>query len=191
MFVIRAGRVIIVVSMVIGLLSGFDFKGTPVNNINDSALAASSKVITPLLAPIGVSNDNWQATVGLVTGIMAKEVVIGTLNSLYTGEDMQSNVFNPAEFNLVDELKNSVVETWRSLVETFTLSALANPIEASKGDGEMTSGQMGVMADKFGSGIAAYSYLIFVLLYVPCVSVMGAVAREAGRGWMCFSFFGD
>jgi len=189
MFVIRAGRVIIVVSMVIGLLSGFDFKGTPVTNINDSALAASSKVITPLLAPIGVNNDNWQATVGLVTGIMAKEVVVGTLNSLYTGEEMQSNAFDPAEFNLVEELKSSVVETWRGLVETFTLSALANPIEASKGDGEMTRGQMGVMAEKFGSGIAAYSYLIFVLLYVPCVSVMGAVAREAGRGWMCFSFF--
>lgn len=189
MFVIRAGRVIIVVSMVIGLLSGFDFKGTPVSNINDSALAASSKVITPLLAPIGVSDDNWQATVGLVTGIMAKEVVIGTLNSLYTGEEMQTNAFDPAEFNLVEELKSSVVETWRGLVETFTLSALANPIEASKGDGEMTRGQMGAMADKFGSGIAAYSYLIFVLLYVPCVSVMGAVAREAGRGWMCFSFF--
>lgn len=189
MFVIRAGRVIIVVSMVIGLLSGFDFKGTPVSNINDSALAASSKVITPLLAPIGVSDDNWQATVGLVTGIMAKEVVIGTLNSLYTGEEMQTNAFDPTEFNLVEELKSSVVETWRGLVETFTLSALANPIEASKGDGEMTRGQMGAMADKFGSGIAAYSYLIFVLLYVPCVSVMGAVAREAGRGWMCFSFF--
>ncbi|MCP6127617.1 ferrous iron transport protein B, partial [Klebsiella pneumoniae] len=39
----------------------------------------------------------------------------------------------------------------------------------------------------FGSAAAAYSYLIFVLLYVPCISVMGAIARESSRGWMGFS----
>ncbi|HAJ3625371.1 TPA: ferrous iron transport protein B, partial [Escherichia coli] len=40
---------------------------------------------------------------------------------------------------------------------------------------------------KFGSAAAAYSYLIFVLLYIPCISVMGAIARESSRGWMTFS----
>ena len=64
---------------------------------------------------------------------------------------------------------------------------LANPIEASKGDGEMETGSMGVMSSKFGSPAAAYSYLIFVLLYIPCISVMGAIARESSRGWMGFS----
>jgi len=72
-------------------------------------------------------------------------------------------------------------------VETLSLSTLANPIEASKGDGEMATGTMGVMSEKFGSPAAAYSYLIFVLLYIPCISVMGAIAREASRGWMGFS----
>ncbi|MNV71764.1 Ferrous iron transport protein B [compost metagenome] len=51
----------------------------------------------------------------------------------------------------------------------------------------MDVGSMGVMSSKFGSGVSAYSYLIFVLLYVPCVSVMGAIARESSRGWMTFS----
>jgi len=64
---------------------------------------------------------------------------------------------------------------------------LSNPIEASKGDGEMSGRSMGVMSEKFGSAISAYSYLIFVLLYVPCVSVMGAIARESSRGWMTLS----
>lgn len=78
-------------------------------------------------------------------------------------------------------------ETWQSLKDTFSLSVLANPIEASKGDGEMATGAMGVMGQKFGSASAAYSYLIFVLLYIPCISVMGAIARESSRGWMGFS----
>ncbi|MBC8950473.1 Fe(2+) transporter permease subunit FeoB [Xenorhabdus sp. TS4] len=186
-FVIRAGKVIVAASMLIGALNSFSFSGKTVDNINESALASVSKVLTPVLQPIGVHADNWQATVGLITGAMAKEVVVGTLNTLYTAENITQESFNPDEFNLLDQLKDSVAETWDSLKETFTLSALSNPIEASKGDGNMDRSSMGTMSAKFGSAISAYSYLIFVLLYVPCVSVMGAIARETSRGWMTFS----
>ncbi|CDG19552.1 Ferrous iron transport protein B [Xenorhabdus doucetiae] len=186
-FVIRAGKVIVAASMLIGALNSFSFSGKTVDNINESALASVSKVLTPVLHPIGVHPDNWQATVGLITGAMAKEVVVGTLNTLYTAENLTQGPFNPDEFNLLDQLKGAVAETWDSLKDTFTLSALSNPIEASKGDGNMDRSSMGMMSTKFGSAISAYSYLIFVLLYVPCVSVMGAIARETSRGWMIFS----
>lgn len=188
-FVIRAGAVIIIASIVIGGLNSFSFSGKPVTNINESALASTSKVLTPLLHPMGATQDNWQATVGLITGAMAKEVVVGTLNTLYTAEKITNEPFDYENFNLLTELQDAVTETWHSLKETFTLSALSNPIEASKGDGEMDNGSMGVMSSKFGSSSAAYSYLIFVLLYVPCVSVMGAIARESSKGWMMFSIF--
>ncbi|MEG2042177.1 MAG: Fe(2+) transporter permease subunit FeoB, partial [Hafnia sp.] len=69
-FVLRAGKVIIIVSIFIGALNSFSFSGKAVDSINDSALASVSKVMTPLLQPIGVHSDNWQATVGLVTGAM-------------------------------------------------------------------------------------------------------------------------
>jgi ferrous iron transport protein B len=186
-FVLRAGKVIIIVSIFIGGLNSFSFSGKPVGNINDSALASVSKVLTPLLEPMGVHEDNWQATVGLVTGAMAKEVVVGTLNTLYTAEHITNEEFDAANFNLLDELGGAVQETWQGLKDTFSLSVLSNPIEASKGDGEMGSSSMGTMSTKFGTSISAYSYLIFVLLYVPCVSVMGAIARESSRGWMTFS----
>ena len=186
-FVLRAGKVIVIVSIFLSALNSFTLSGKAADNINDSALASVSRVITPLFKPIGVHEDNWQATVGLFTGAMAKEVVVGTLNTLYTAENIQQEAFNPAEFNLFDELGGAAQETWQSLKDTFSLSVLANPIEASKGDGEMATGAMGVMSSKFGSAAAAYSYLIFVLLYIPCISVMGAIARESSRGWMGFS----
>lgn len=186
-FILRAGKIIIIVSILIGGLNSFSFSGKPVDHINDSALATVSKALTPLLSPIGVHEDNWQATVGLFTGAMAKEVVVGTLNTLYTAEDIHNDDFDPATFSLMDELQDALAETWDSLKETFSLSAFANPIEASKGDGEMAGGAMGTMSSKFGSEAAAYSYLIFVLLYIPCISVMGAIARESSRGWMLFS----
>lgn len=186
-FVLRAGKVIVIASIFIGALNSFSFSGKPVDDINDSALASVSKFITPMLAPMGIHADNWQATVGLVTGAMAKEVVVGTLNTLYTAEHITHQEFDAANFNLLDELGGAVNETWQGLKDTFSLSVLSNPIEASKGDGEMAVGSMGVMSSKFGSAVSAYSYLIFVLLYVPCVSVMGAIARETSRGWMTFS----
>jgi ferrous iron transport protein B len=186
-FVLRAGKVIVVVSIFLSALNSFTLSGQAADNINDSALASVSRVITPLFKPIGVHEDNWQATVGLFTGAMAKEVVVGTLNTLYTAENIQEEEFNPADFHLGDELFSAVDYTWQSLKDTFSLSVLANPIEASKGDGEMGTGAMGVMSEKFGSASAAYSYLIFVLLYIPCISVMGAIARESSRGWMGFS----
>ncbi|HFK2820741.1 TPA: Fe(2+) transporter permease subunit FeoB [Raoultella planticola] len=186
-FVLRAGKVIVIVSIFLSALNSFSLNGKLVDNINDSALASVSRIITPIFKPIGVHEDNWQATVGLFTGAMAKEVVVGTLNTLYTAEDIQNEAFNPQEFHLGDELLAALDETWQSLKDTFSLSVLANPIEASKGDGEMETGAMGVMGSKFGSAAAAYSYLIFVLLYIPCISVMGAIARESSRGWMSFS----
>ena len=186
-FVVRAGRVIIIVSIVIGALNSFSFSGKPVSDLNDSALAATSKVLTPLLQPIGVKEDNWQATVGLITGAMVKEVGVGTLNTLYTAEHINEEDFDPQSYSLVGGLKEALDETWQGLKDTLSISVLSNPIEASKGDGEMGSSSMGVMSSKFGSISAAYAYLIFVLLYVPCVSVMGAIARESSRGWMMFS----
>ncbi|ACR70778.1 Fe(2+) transporter permease subunit FeoB [Edwardsiella ictaluri] len=186
-FMIRAGRVIIIVSIFIGALNSFSFSGKPVSDLNDSALATTSKILTPLLQPIGVKEDNWQATVGLVTGAMAKEVVVGTLNTLYTAEHINEEAFDPQGYSLAGGLKEALDETWQGLKDTFSISVLSNPIEASKGDGEMGNSSMGVMSSKFGSVSAAYAYLIFVLLYVPCVSVMGAIARESSRGWMLFS----
>lgn len=186
-FVLRAGKVIVLVSVFIGALNSFSFSGRPVDSINDSALASVSRALTPLLSPMGLHSDNWQATVGLVTGAMAKEVVVGTLNTLYTAEALHEQPFDPEAFSLTGELKEAVTETWDGIKSTFSLSVLLNPVEASKGEGEMADGSMGVMHSKFANDAAAYSYLIFVLLYVPCVSVMGAIARESSRGWMLFS----
>lgn len=46
---------------------------------------------------------------------------------------------------------------------------------------------MGNMVTKFGSVSAAFAYLLFVLLYIPCISVVGAMVRESTRGWAILS----
>lgn len=189
-FVVRAGTVIILVSLVIGGLNSITLEGRPVRgDIADSALASLSHQVTPLLAPMGVHPDNWQATVGLVTGALAKEVVVGTLNTLYTAEHIQGEPFDADAYDPLSQLKQAGADTLEGLRHAFSLSVLANPVAASMADGEMQEGSMGTFAAKFGSALAAYSYLVFVLLYVPCVATLGALTRESGRGWMTFAVF--
>ncbi|RPD97832.1 Fe(2+) transporter permease subunit FeoB [Candidatus Pantoea deserta] len=187
-FVIRAGVVIVSACVVITLLSGLTIKGEVAQRVDDSVLASASRYITPLFTPLGIRADNWQATVGLVTGAMAKESVVGTLNALYQAEPQQADDDAPPQ-SLLSVLSAALNETWQNLKDAFSPQALINPVEASKGDGEMSEGALGMMQSMFGSPLAAYSYLVFVLLYMPCASVMGALAKEAGRKWMWFSLF--
>ncbi|MFC6378651.1 Fe(2+) transporter permease subunit FeoB [Tatumella terrea] len=188
-FVWRAGKVIVMVSLLISGLNSFTLQGHPAGPGEEAALETVSKALTPLLIPFGVQPDNWQATVGLITGAMAKEVVIGTLNTLYTSQVIDEDRFDPETFRPLSELAAAWQETRESLATTFTLQVLENPIAASQGDAEISSGALKVMHQKFASSGAAFCYLLFVLLYVPCASVIGAIARESSRGWMLFSVF--
>ena len=185
-FVIRAGMVIVAACVAISLLSSLTASGHLAQRVDDSVLASASRYLTPLFTPMGIRPDNWQATVGLVTGAMAKESVVGTLNALYLAQPQNAPDAEPAQ-SLTAVFASALDETWQNLKEALSPQTLFNPVEASKGDGEMTQGAVGVMQTMFGSSLAAYSYLVFVLLYVPCVSVMGALAKEAGRQWMWFA----
>ena len=115
----RAGAVIIPLCMILG--------GLP-----QSQLIAVGRFFTPFFAPIGITIDQWPAVMALMTGVIAKEVVLGTLSglSVHTGQGLQA----------------------------------------------LFSGQA-----------SAYAYLLFTLLYMPCVSTMAAIRQESQRRWMWLS----
>ncbi len=185
-FIWRAGRVIVLFSLLISGLNNFTLTGELAGPDHPPALQTVGRFLTPLLGPMGVKPDNWQATVGLITGAMAKEVVIGTLNTLYTSEQTD---FDPQQFDPLRELREGWQETLDSLSSSFSAGTLANPLLASQGDAEADSGAAVQMQQKFAGSRGAFCYLLFVLLYVPCASVMGAISRESHRRWMWFSVF--
>lgn len=84
-FILRAGKTILMVIVLINLLQvitlpvGKERAPVPV-------LELGGKMITPLLMPMGVHADNWQASVALISGLFAKEAIVGTMQSLYQGE---------------------------------------------------------------------------------------------------------
>lgn len=82
----RAGKVIVVLVAVLCFLNSLGTDGSFGNQDSDkSVLSQIGKTIVPVFKPMGVSEENWPAAVGVFTGILAKEAVVGTLDSLYSG----------------------------------------------------------------------------------------------------------
>jgi len=100
-FVKRAGTIIFVSSIVIWFISSYNFSLQSVNE-NDSILAALGGVIAPLFAPLGWGD--WRGAVAAITGLVAKENVIGTFGILYRHAEVAENG----------------VEIWKSLQGAYT-----------------------------------------------------------------------
>jgi len=94
----------------------------------ESLAGIIGQALQPVFAPLGF---NWQLVVGLIFGFIAKEVVVGSLGTLYGGEEM---------------------------------------LESS------------LAADPGLSPVIALAYMVFVLLYLPCVAALGVIRQEM-RSW--------
>ncbi|WP_419419554.1 Fe(2+) transporter permease subunit FeoB [Legionella sp. D16C41] len=185
-FIVRAGRLIIPVCVILSGLNAITinggFSGEAANT--QSILSLIGQWLTPLFSPMGININNWPATVGLLTGMLAKEVVIGSLNSLYAQLSHIDNVHITA-FNFWHSLQTAFWSIPQNLAELS--HALVNPILASAPDNEMSQTVYGKMAQLFDGRAGAFAYLLFVLLYIPCVSTMAAIRQEANRKLMWFS----
>ena len=80
-FLKKIGTIIFSMSIITWILSNFSLNGMV--NINESFLAFIGKLISPIFNPLGFGN--WQNSVALLTGLMGKEVIAGTLGVLYGG----------------------------------------------------------------------------------------------------------
>jgi ferrous iron transport protein B len=197
LFIRDAGQVIVIMVLVINVLSAIGSDGS-INqeNPNDSVLAVISKTVTPIFAPMGISEDNWPAVLGIISGVLAKEVVVGTLDTLYT---------SLAREDAGDTGPEQTFDFWQSINDSFAtvpenLSGLtdmfADPLQMNVGDihsleaaaeaQEVDNATFGAMVKRFDGQAGAFAYLLFILLYFPCVAVIGAIKREAGTQWAMF-----
>jgi ferrous iron transport protein B len=136
-FILRAGKIILILVLVLSFLWSIGTDGSFGNETAEtSVLSAVSRAVTPLFHPMGITDGNWPATLGLITGIFGKELVVGTLNTFYGAGG-------------------------------------ADPATA--------------MLEQFDGRAGAFAYLLFVLIYSPCVAAIAAIQRETGWKWMSFS----
>lgn len=209
-FILKAGRIIVPMVLALNLLNSLGTNGTFGHQQDDqSVLAAVGKAIVPAFAPIGLTADNWPAAVGVFTGILAKEAVVGTLNTLYSqyeGPSMtpsaepadtaatEPSAAGPAGFDLLVAVQGAFATIPVNLA-SLADSALdplglnigdISDVQAAATSQAVDAGTFGAMAKLFDGTAGAFAYLLLVLLYFPCVAVLGAVYREASLRWAAF-----
>lgn len=128
-FLKKAGTIIFAMSVVIWFLSNFNLTGM-VEEVNDSILASIGNFIAPIFMPLGFGN--WQSAVSLLSGLLAKESVLASMEVIFNGD------------------LNGVLPTY------FTT-------------------------------MSSYAFLVFILLYTPCISVIGTMKKEYGTKMTVFS----
>ena len=138
LFIRKAGTVIFAMVIVIWLLAalpvGVDYGS------EESYVGVVGKIIAPVFKPLGFGD--YRSSVSLFFGFVAKEVVVGSMGTLYGIDD----------------------------------------VEAPEGE----AGLIAALQDSF-TPLSAYSFLVFVLLYVPCMVVVATIKREIGWRWAFFT----
>ncbi len=197
-FIQDAGKVIIAMVIVLNLLNSIGTDGSFGNEDSDkSVLSATSKALVPVFSPMGIDDQNWPAVVGVVSGVLAKEVVVGTLDNLYSSLANAGQPTDQEPFELGAALAAAVATIPANLAALR--DAITDPLGLDVGDlGDtaataesqgVRAGLFGEMASRFDGQIGAFAYLLFVLLYFPCVATIGAIKREAGGPWAAFVAF--
>ncbi|TCT22089.1 Fe(2+) transporter permease subunit FeoB [Thiobaca trueperi] len=196
LFLREAGKIIVLMVLTLNLLAAIGSDGSLGNRESDrSILAEVSRAATPLFAPMGIREDNWPAVLGVFSGVLAKEVIVGTLDSLYgrLAEDAAPPA-TPEPFDLWRDLGEAGASVGTNLAALG--ERLLDPLGLEVGDLSdldtaaeeqgVRQGTFGAMAARFDGQAGAFAYLLFVLLYFPCVATIGAIVREAGSAWAMF-----
>ncbi|MCA1903977.1 MAG: ferrous iron transport protein B, partial [Cyanobacteria bacterium KgW148] len=195
-FISKAGVMIVLLVLVLGVFNSVGIDGSfGKQNNQDSLLSTFSRTITPVFSPMGIQAENWPATVGLFTGVFAKEVMVGTMDALYTQLAQVEQPEEPTPYSFWGGIKEAFAsipqnlgDLANSVLDPIGLKIIADvdDLETAASSQEVSYTTFGQMASRFGSSTAAIAYLLFVLLYFPCVSATAAVYRETNLGWTVF-----
>ena len=198
-FLLKATRILIPMVALLALLNTFSADGTiGHDNSQESLLSSLSQAVTPIFAPMGIEQENWPATVGIFTGVFAKEAVVGTLDAIYLQNEVQEELAAGAaeeSFHLALALREAVQtipENLAAVRDTLTdplgLSlGETGPVETAAEELAVSAGTFGVMGKLFDGRAGAIAYMLFILMYFPCVAAMAAVYRETNLRWTLFT----
>ncbi|MGB5834440.1 MAG: ferrous iron transport protein B, partial [Thiohalocapsa sp.] len=202
-FVFRAGKIIVPMVLVLNFLNALGTDGSFGNEDSDrSVLSEVGRGIAPAFSPMGLDSENWPAAVGIFTGVLAKEAVVGTLDSMYTAmaqaDAAAANADVGAEQATEPTLWDGIAEAFASVPANLgdAMGTWGDPLGIGIGDvgdqaaaaesQEVAGGIFGAMASRFDGAAGAFAYLLFILLYFPCTAALAAVYRETNMAWTIF-----
>lgn len=162
-------------------------------DINQSLFAKVSGTVAPVFKPLGFGS--WESSGALITGFVAKEVVVSTMSQIY-------GVAEVDEAEEVQPFGEDLIEIGSGFVEATVDTAKALPliVGVDLRDAEEESRPLALMA-AIESGferisgnharLAGLAFMVFVLLYTPCMVAIAAERQEFGSRVMWASILGQ
>ena len=162
-------------------------------DVDDSAFAAVSGVVAPAFAPAGFGT--WEAAGSLLTGFVAKEVVVGTMAQVYGIEDATVEGPSPSIGDSAREIGTGFAGAMLGALKA-TPGIIGIDLTGDTAEDEpsslMASIRVSFEESSGGHGAAAaLAFLVFVLLYTPCMAAVAAIRQETSTRWMWLSIVGQ
>lgn len=181
-FVHKAGTVILSMAIVLWLLMNLPWG---VTDQRDSYFGQASTTLAPLFKPAGF--DSWEAAGALVAGSVAKEVVVSTLSQIYVGDDPEAasstTTFGQDLGQIILGFGEAVANSGKTLLSLIPGVNFAETETASE-DTALSEALRSAFTP-----LAALAFVVFVLIYTPCVATLGAIKAEYGWRWVWVSAF--
>ena len=180
-FLIKAGTYILAVSIMVWFLLNLPWG---VEHKKDSYLGQIGGVVAPALQPLGFGT--WEASSSLIAGLVAKEIVVGTMGEIYVKKEAEKKEARPTLGEDLKEAGSSFAKAGRealsNVTSTFGFSSLSATENADKA---AERSPLRVELKKQFTPLGAYAFITFVLLYMPCLVAAVAMVQEFGT-WKWF-----
>ncbi len=176
-FVIKAGTYIFAVSILVWFMLNLPWG---VEHKRDSYLGKAGATIAPIFEPVGFGT--WEASASLITGVIAKEIVVGTMGEIYTTKKEDEKKATPT---LGEDLKEIVV-SFGEATQKAAYKVLNIPQAEEK---EEDKSALNESIKATFTPLSSYAFMAFVLLYMPCMVVAAAMRQEFGTWkWVIVGF---
>jgi len=166
-FLIKAGTYIFAVSVLVWFMLNLPWG---VEHKRDSYLGQAGAAIAPIFEPVGFGN--WEAASSLITGVIAKEIVVGTMGEIYAPKKEEQE-----EVPTLQEDLKEIVTSFGAACKSAVSTLLYLPGEEEQE--EDLSGLKLAIQGGF-TPLTSYAFMAFVLLYMPCVVAIAAMRQEFG-----------
>ena len=174
----KMGGMILIASVIVWFLSYYprtDAAAGTEAHYENSYLGRLGKGCEPVFSPLGF---NWKAGVSLLSGLPAKEIVVSTLGVLYS----EGAATAPAE-------QEAVIGDADGATEIIVKTDDPTPAKAFRTaeEEEEDSLSQRLLASGDFTTASALAFLVFILLYMPCIATVAAIGAEAGWKWAAAS----
>ncbi len=169
-FLVKAGTYIFAFSILVWFMLNLPWG---VEHKRDSYLGKAGAAVAPVFQPLGFGT--WEASSALITGVIAKEIVVGTMGEIYAPVKEEEKTEQPT----VGEDIKEIIVSFGGAVKTAVSTLLYLPQQEEPE--EEQSGLKEALKAQF-TALSSFSYMAFVLLYMPCIVVIAAMRQEFG-GW--------